>query len=608
MSVFPKPGEIFDGRYQLLDVLGSGGLGTVFRALQIDCGRQIALKILYSPLSDQDESRERFLREARALGRLNHIGIVTVYHIAVSETGFAYIAMELLRGTTLRSLLNEERLASLRALKITRQVADTLSYVHENGIVHRDIKPENIILAAEPEPDTAKLVDFGLVRLEQEQKLTSTGMLIGSVNYMSPEQCQGKVADSKSDVYSLTVCLYEMLSGSKPFQADTPIGLLYKHQHEKVPEIDAQQVDRFHQRINEVISKGMAKSPDERYQNMAEFSEALSTLSSTLERVVARNLRQPRFVRLFQHRTLLGFLALALVGSGFLCLLRSNSLREKHTSLDQPEKGREALQKSRLRSQALRLKEHIKLLRKDLAGGMLDPQDTLIQYYNSFGNTAIALSKSCTRAEAKIILRECDGILTDALTLPVPPRQRILFLIRRAQCRLELGKFAECNSDFAKALAGAEVIWGAGSEYWFDVYLQYIPGLIRSGQYLSASQSMDKLSVVLREKHIISNRVLWINSQYLEPNGPSRLDMMTEILKLLSKPNDTTGEDLRQNIRLTVKLSELFKLLEAKKQELQCIKLAGELLEKLPAKDVQNTELRTMVFEAERAAGLDIRR
>jgi serine/threonine protein kinase len=279
-------GDIFNQRYRLLEELGSGGIGTVFRALQIDANREIALKILSPGQAVDEDSRERFVREARALSRLNHANIVTVYHFGISESGLPFIAMELIIGDSIRCLLNRDGpLPALKAVKIARQIAGALAYVHENGIIHRDLKPDNIIMVETPEPDTPKLIDFGLARLQGEQKLTGEGMLIGSVNYMSPEQCQGIQLDRRTDLYALSVCLFEMLTDTKPFNADNPVGLMYKQIHEPAPAITADQVDRFDSGINELLQKGMAKHPDQRYQNMNEFAAALARLYGILEKV-----------------------------------------------------------------------------------------------------------------------------------------------------------------------------------------------------------------------------------------------------------------------------------------------------------------------------------
>ena len=296
MSTFPKPPEIFNQRYELLEYLGSGGVGTVFKAMQIDAQREIALKIMRKEFSDNEEFKQRFIREARALSQLSHQGIVTVYHIGVSDLGLAYMAMELIQGRSLRQVLNDsDKISALRALDIAMHIADALECVHANGIVHRDLKPENIILLDTPAPDSIKLIDFGLARMDDEQKLTQSGVLIGTVNYMSPEQCKGKKADARSDIYSLCACLYEMLSGTKLYEADNPVGVMYKHMNDPIPLLGRKQLDRFDESINILLQKGLAKQAEDRFQTMSELLKSMHELHTTLAAVEPAKPSQTQF-------------------------------------------------------------------------------------------------------------------------------------------------------------------------------------------------------------------------------------------------------------------------------------------------------------------------
>jgi hypothetical protein len=286
VSDFPKAGEVFAERYELVELLGSGGIGTVFKALQPESGRFIALKVMHPEFSRDDEFRQRFLREARALSQLSHPAIVTVYHIGISEEGLAYMAMELVAGVSLRRLLDTEgRLPALRAASIAIQICDALAYVHRHEIIHRDIKPDNLILVDKPEPDTVKLIDFGLARMSAEQKLTQTGFLVGSVNYMSPEQCRGMSVDARSDIYSVALCFFEMLSGRQAFLSDNPVGLMYKQINEPVPPLKERDVDRFSDSLNKIISRAAAKPTPDRYQTMDDLKNDLVALRQELENV-----------------------------------------------------------------------------------------------------------------------------------------------------------------------------------------------------------------------------------------------------------------------------------------------------------------------------------
>lgn len=271
-------GEVFAERYELLELLGSGGIGTVYKARQIDADRLLALKILHEFVACDEEFKERFLREARALSRLVHKHIVTVYHMGLSEEGTPFLAMELLDGRPLRDLIADGPLAFSRAIEIAKQICSALKIVHNEGVVHRDLKPENIMLLCRSD-DFVKVIDFGLARLETqqgEQKLTGTGMLLGSVSYMSPEQCLGRVVDARADLYALCLCLYEMISGRHPFKADTPVGMMYEQVNTPPAKLSVER--GLPSRLDDFMQKGLAKDVSLRFQNADELYSELSLL------------------------------------------------------------------------------------------------------------------------------------------------------------------------------------------------------------------------------------------------------------------------------------------------------------------------------------------
>lgn len=280
----PKVGEIFEQRYELLEVLGEGGVGIVFKARQLESNRLIALKIIHPRNVVDEEWKQRFLREGQSLSRLENEHIVTVYHLGVAECGLLYLAMEYIRGKTLRKMLSENnRLEMSLAVSIAQQCCEALKNMHEQGIVHRDLKPENIVILDGPEFNFVKIIDFGLAHLERTEeeggKLTKTGTLIGTATYMSPEQCRGAKVDRRSDIYSLTVVLYEMLTGQPPFTAESPIGMMYKHISESPPPMELHQVQGVAKSVNFFIAKGMSKSPETRFQTAEEMISALENLS-----------------------------------------------------------------------------------------------------------------------------------------------------------------------------------------------------------------------------------------------------------------------------------------------------------------------------------------
>jgi serine/threonine protein kinase len=332
----PSPGDIFDHRYQLLSVLGAGGIGTVFKAKQIDADRLVALKVLHPQIAIDEEFKLRFLREAQALGKLSNPNIVTVYHMGVSQEGLPYLVMELINGRSLRSLLNENNsLQPARVFKIMKQLVGAMACIHEAGIVHRDIKPDNIVLMDEPEKDFVKIIDFGLAKMDSnfgEQKLTSTGILIGSLNYMSPEQCQGRKTDFRSDLYSLSVCLYEMLAGTPPFFADNAVGLMYKHASAEAPELKLHTGQMINPSVASFVKKGLEKDPANRFQSAVEMDAELAQLIEifTNESIASKSklLAPP-------PKLLAAMLAIAIISSATAAVLyfKNKSQAEKELKL-----------------------------------------------------------------------------------------------------------------------------------------------------------------------------------------------------------------------------------------------------------------------------------
>lgn len=284
MKNLPVIDDIFDDKYEIQEVVGSGGIGTVYKALQLDCSRTVALKILQPHAAIDEEYRARFIREARALSKLQHRNIVAVYNLGIAADSMPYLAMEYLRGRSIRRILDSSgRIPVRRSLKIVADAARALAYVHKQGIIHRDLKPENLLLVDLPEPDTVKLLDFGLISLSgPDQRLTVTGELIGTSAYMSPEQCKGLPVDLRTDIYSLSVCLHEMVTGTRPFDSDTPVGLMYKHINDPTPAIKNAQVDQFHPALNKLISRGMAKNPEARFACMDELADEIDSLLADL--------------------------------------------------------------------------------------------------------------------------------------------------------------------------------------------------------------------------------------------------------------------------------------------------------------------------------------
>jgi tetratricopeptide (TPR) repeat protein len=311
--------QVIDGRYQILELIGEGGMGRVYRAQQLHLQRDVAIKILNSAWSAIPEVGRRFEREALALARLDHPNCVAVQDFGRLPDGSLYLVMSYLRGVLLRNAMHEARFSVARSLHVARHLLSGLAHAHNAGIVHRDLKPENVMLVKhEGDADFAKLFDFGIVKLLQEEEaskenLTTVGQRFGTPAYMSPEQSLGKTVDVRSDLYSLTVLLYEMLAGKPLFTADDDEGLLVMHAAKAPPSLaDA---GDFPQPLVELVRRGLSKSPDDRPATAAEYLDALDACNAPAA-LVARGRASRLFSRALRSRRALSIVAGVLLAGG----------------------------------------------------------------------------------------------------------------------------------------------------------------------------------------------------------------------------------------------------------------------------------------------------
>jgi serine/threonine-protein kinase len=268
------------GRYEILAELGQGAMGVVYKARDPMLDRVVAIKTvnLTLPKDELAEYEARFYQEAKAAGGLSHRNIVTIYDIGRSER-IAYMAMEFLEGDELRKLLQARAAIPLsRALDIGAQVAEGLQYAHERQIIHRDIKPANIMVLQD---GLVKITDFGIARMRNNEVKTMTGMILGSPKYMSPEQVSGKRADTRSDIFSLGVVIYEMLTGTSPFVADNIHGVMYQTMNFNPPAPKTLNPD-LPEVLNFIIAKALAKNLDDRYQKANDLAHDLREAMATL--------------------------------------------------------------------------------------------------------------------------------------------------------------------------------------------------------------------------------------------------------------------------------------------------------------------------------------
>ncbi len=277
-------GEIIDGRYQLLSLIASGGMGSIYSALDTRLDRSVAVKIMHSHLAQDEEFVSRFIKEAKAAAALSHPNIVNVQDQGWNTGGVpaVFIVMELVEGATLRDYLDEQGALGVEsALRYLVPILSALAAAHERGIVHRDIKPENILISKE---GRVKVADFGLARgaLLGNTMTGESSIILGSVSYLSPEQVQRGIADERSDVYATAIVAFEMLTGKKPFEGETPIQIAYKHVNEKVPAPSTIN-SKVPATLDALIQRASDTDPDKRPANAGEFLSALREIQSALD-------------------------------------------------------------------------------------------------------------------------------------------------------------------------------------------------------------------------------------------------------------------------------------------------------------------------------------
>ena len=305
------------GRYHIQGELGSGAMGLVYRAHDPQIDRLVALKVLRQDRVTSEEFVYRFLKEAKAIGRLSHPNIVTVYD-AGQDHETIYIAMEFLEGKPLNEVIQERRLSVQEVVNIGVHVAEALDYAHSQGIVHRDIKPSNIFVTSFKRPI---ITDFGIARIDDPSSphQTQAGTILGTPLYMSPEQVMGKTVDGRSDLYSLGVILYELATGKNPFRGKN-IAAIFRAIMEDTPAEPVKTDSSVPQIVSELIMKSIEKMPDKRFQTGREIAERLKTCQ---KRRKADLSPERRIKKKSQHYGLLAFIAFAVivVGIGFLYYL-----------------------------------------------------------------------------------------------------------------------------------------------------------------------------------------------------------------------------------------------------------------------------------------------
>src|SRR5690349_1713571 len=274
------PGEVIAERYEVEELVGTGGMSSVYRARDRLLERLVALKVLHPHYADDDEYVERFRREARSVAQLSHPHIVTVIDRG-EDDGRQFIVFEYVDGENLKQLIGRTGpLPTRRALELAVEIADALEFAHEHGLIHRDVKPQNVLVT--PDGD-AKVTDFGIARsLDVEHGVTQTGTVLGTSNYLSPEQASGKPTTQATDVYSLGVVIYELLTGDVPFPGENFVAVAMKHLNEQPPDVLEQRPD-VPLRLAAAIDRALEKDPARRFPSMDQFAWELRQCLAELD-------------------------------------------------------------------------------------------------------------------------------------------------------------------------------------------------------------------------------------------------------------------------------------------------------------------------------------
>lgn len=277
-------GELIDGRYQLEKLIAAGGMASIYAAMDTRLDRRVAVKIMHPHLANDEEFVNRFIKEAKATAALNHPNVVAIQDQGWNEGGSpaVFIVMEFIDGNTLRDYLFERRTLSLdEVLRYLIPVVGALAEAHDKGIIHRDIKPENILISKD---GRVKIADFGLARGAQlgSTQTVESSVVLGSVSYLSPEQVQRGISDARSDIYALGIVLFELLTGRKPYEGETPIQIAYMHVNEKVPSARIFKPD-IPENIDLVIAKATSVNPDQRYKDARELLNVLRSIQEELD-------------------------------------------------------------------------------------------------------------------------------------------------------------------------------------------------------------------------------------------------------------------------------------------------------------------------------------
>jgi serine/threonine protein kinase len=482
-------GTVLGNNFRILSLLGRGGMGSVYLADDLALERQVAVKVLESSALSSPTDWDRFKREGQTLSKLHHQHIVKVLSLGKTEQDNLFLVMEYIRGRDIAQVLSlEGPINWRRAVEIALQVCNALSYVHSQGGVHRDLKPQNIMLLDGEKSDFVKLLDFGLASFvsSSAQKLTKTGALVGSPQYMSPESTQGTVVDGRADIYSLGCILYECLTGKCPFEATNSIELLHKQRVEMPKRLnDLFQLTGIPAELEMVIFKALQKEPSRRYQSMSEFELDLRLItagrSEELDFAGLTFGSQDQQISRTKLPQALAIVLFLVLGLAFVCLAPHRP--QAHVQ----EKTAEALRDPR--SEKIEHEYKNSLARYEKAFGVDSPKiekqlNDLAQYY----------FRQHRLTEAEPLLERLLAIREKSLG--TVHEQVADTLIRLADCYGARGNYGKAEPLYKRALAIREELLGPMHEYVGDTSIELARCYSAQGK-LAEAEPLYKRSIAI---------------------------------------------------------------------------------------------------------------
>ena len=471
----PKPGSIIAGHYEIIERLGEGGMGSVFKAKDLTLNREVAIKFLLPHRLEKSVNILRFQREAQATARLNHPGIVRMHRVETSEDGQPFLVMDFISGKTLaQRIASKGQLPLDEVLDLFIAVCDALAHAHGMGVLHRDLKPSNIIICSSgPEKVNVKVLDFGLAKIiasASTQDLTQTGQTFGTPSYMSPEMALGNaVVDHRSDIYSLGCTLYEALTASPPYVAGSAYATALKHETEEALTLSEAAFGRdFPQQLELLVTKMIAKRPEQRYQSMDEVKEALLSVKRNLN----SQQQAPRVT--FEDRPVKSrMLVVGIILGGVVAIITSGMLLwiwlmpQKTAKVETPQSIRQEFLDENLKS----ANDLISMGDKCMARGSIYPS------MMAYGAALTALGVGLDRANITI----ADVMCKKALALSL------------------LGRLAESESLYRKALSMIESA-APNTEQHYHTMLGLGTVLVKEKKFGEAKQMMGTACELFKAK------------------------------------------------------------------------------------------------------------